>query len=196
MNRLTSALRRVDSDLADLGHRWTLVGGIAVSARTEPRFTRDIDVAVAVDDDRGAERVVHSLVGRGYRVVATVEHDTKSRLATARMVSPGEETSGIVVDLLFASSGIESEIVAQSDVIEVVAGLRVPVARTEHLLAVKLLAVDERRPQDAADIAALIREMDGPAIDRAREALLLIAERGYNRERNLVADLEELLARS
>ncbi len=28
-----------------------LVGGVAVSVRTEPRFTRDVDLAVAVPDD-------------------------------------------------------------------------------------------------------------------------------------------------
>ena len=32
-----------------------LVGGIAVSTRTEPRFTRDLDFAVAVADDAAAE---------------------------------------------------------------------------------------------------------------------------------------------
>ena len=32
-----------------------VVGGIAVSVRTEPRFTRDIDFAVAVESDADAE---------------------------------------------------------------------------------------------------------------------------------------------
>jgi hypothetical protein len=39
-------------------------GGFAVSARAESRSTRD--VAVAVPDDRAAERLVNSLLGSGY----------------------------------------------------------------------------------------------------------------------------------
>ncbi|MBA3393554.1 MAG: hypothetical protein H0T89_12975 [Deltaproteobacteria bacterium] len=59
-----------------------LIGGLAVSARTEPRFTRDIDVAVAVADDESAEAIVPELVTAadsmtvlGRRVaVATIGH--------------------------------------------------------------------------------------------------------------------------
>jgi len=46
---------------------------------------------------------------------------------------------GIIVDLLFASSGIEPEITAAAEVLTVARGLRMPVARTGHLIALKLL---------------------------------------------------------
>jgi hypothetical protein len=52
MNRLEAALRRVADDLEKQGHRWALAGGFAVSARDEPRFTQDVDIAVSVDGDR------------------------------------------------------------------------------------------------------------------------------------------------
>ena len=48
---ITKRLRECDVDFA-------LLGGLAVSARTDPRFTRDIDLAIAVGTDRGAEQVV------------------------------------------------------------------------------------------------------------------------------------------
>ena len=54
-------------DFEVLGLRWALVGGLAVSARAEPRTTRDVDVAVAVNDDAGAEAAVLALRHRGYR---------------------------------------------------------------------------------------------------------------------------------
>jgi hypothetical protein len=44
-------------------------------------MTRDIDVAVAVGDDRQAEKVVAALVARGYRVRALVEQESAGRLA-------------------------------------------------------------------------------------------------------------------
>lgn len=65
LSRLERALRRAGHDLNDLGRRWALVGGLAVSARTEPRFTRDIDLVVSVANDADAERLVHDLQARG-----------------------------------------------------------------------------------------------------------------------------------
>ncbi len=41
--------------LGRLGLRWALIGGLAVAVRAEPRFTRDVDLAVAVADDRELE---------------------------------------------------------------------------------------------------------------------------------------------
>ena len=46
MNSVEAALRRVTADLDRRRLGWALVGGFAVSARAEPRFTRDVDVAV------------------------------------------------------------------------------------------------------------------------------------------------------
>ena len=46
-----------------------LVGGLAVSARCEPRFTRDIDIAVALADDAQAEKLVRAL-----RALDPVQH--------------------------------------------------------------------------------------------------------------------------
>lgn len=41
---------RAALEVADeLGLRCALVGGFAVSVRTEPRFTQDVDLAAAVD---------------------------------------------------------------------------------------------------------------------------------------------------
>lgn len=66
MNVLNETLRQAAADLNRLGLHWALVGGFAVSARAEPRFTRDIDIAVAVANDGAAEHVVRSLIGSGY----------------------------------------------------------------------------------------------------------------------------------
>lgn len=55
MSWLESALRDLVGRLTDLGSRFAVVGGLAVSARTEPRFTRDADVCVAVHSDAEAE---------------------------------------------------------------------------------------------------------------------------------------------
>lgn len=61
------AFRRAVADLSALKVRWALIGGLAISVRSVPRFTKDLDFAVAVADDSEAEGVVHRLGGRGYR---------------------------------------------------------------------------------------------------------------------------------
>jgi len=170
-----------------------MVGGLAVSARVEPRFTRDIDLALAVADDAMAEAQVHLLVGRGYRVLASIEQEARGRLATVRLEAPGESPHGVVVDLLFASSGVEAEVAAGADLLEVLPELRVPVARRGHLLALKLLSEGPGRPQDLIDIVALLRGADDVDIDEARQTATLIAERGYARGRDLMASLERHL---
>ena len=53
--------RRILARLTALGFRHAIVGGLAVSARTEPRFTRDVVVAVAVRSDSEAEALTHAL---------------------------------------------------------------------------------------------------------------------------------------
>ena len=70
MTALESALRQICADLTESGHSFALVGGLAVSARTEPRFTRDADIAVAVATDAEAEALVRHLRSTGYEVEA------------------------------------------------------------------------------------------------------------------------------
>lgn len=193
MTALETALRQICADLTETGHPFALVGGLAVSARTEPRFTRDADIAVAVASDAEAEALVRSLRASGYEIEAVVEQEAVGRLATARLTRSPQPTSPIV-DLLFASSGIEAEIVAEAEEIELLPQLRVRVATTGHLIALKVLARDDvTRPQDIGDLRALVRVASTADIARARGALRLIAERGYHRGRELQTELEELL---
>ena len=130
-----------------------------------------MDVVVDVRDDADAESLVLDLQAGGFRVLAVVEQDTVHRLATARLVAPGGTGRGVVVDLLFASSGIESEVARGADRLEVLAGLHIPVARLGHLMALKLLARDDRRrPQDLDDLRYLLRESTEADFVEARQA--------------------------
>lgn len=194
LSRLEAVLRCAARDLDALGRRWALAGALAVSARAEPRFTRDVDLVVAVASDDDAERLVRDLQTRGYRVQAIVEQEATHRLATARLIPAGEDEAGVVVDVLFASSGIEPEIIAAADTLEVLPDLRVPVTATGHLIALKILARDDRlRPQDRVDLVALAAAATPSDIERARGAIGLITQRGYHRGRDLAADLDQLI---
>ncbi|HEY6560105.1 MAG TPA: nucleotidyl transferase AbiEii/AbiGii toxin family protein [Polyangiaceae bacterium] len=188
------ALVRALSDLQELAVPHALIGGLAVSARVEPRMTRDVDVAVAAADDDAAEQVVHAMQARGYRVSSVIEQTATERLATVRLVPGNSSPSGVVVDLLFASSGIEPELVRDAEAIEVFRGVTAPVATVGHLIALKLLAASEARPQDNVDLRRLVDIAVPGDVDTARRSVRTIAARGYARGRDLEKALVQLLS--
>jgi hypothetical protein len=189
---LESILRRISADLNEAGLAFALVGGLAVSARAEPRFTRDADLAVAVSGDPEAEALIHNLRSR-YRIETVIEQEAVGRLATVRLAMSADERAP-VVDLLFASSGIEPEIVSEAETMILLHDLTMPVARTGHLIALKVLSRDDvTRPQDLQDLRALVSRASADELDRAQRALELISTRGYDRARNLSSELRALL---
>ncbi|WP_437638376.1 nucleotidyl transferase AbiEii/AbiGii toxin family protein [Sorangium sp. So ce854] len=194
MSALQGALGRVVADLEGLDRRIALVGGLAVSVRAEPRFTRDVDLAVLVTGDDDAEALSRELQARGYQVLAVVEQTAQGRLATVRLQTPSRPPRGVVIDLLFASSGVETEIVEAAELIEVFPDVTVPVVQTGHLLALKVLArEDRRRPQDLVDIRPLLPIARDTDIAMARSAVERIEQRGFARGRDLRRLLEEEL---
>ena len=196
MSELVRALRGIIGDLDGLADRWALVGGLAVSVRSEPRTTRDVDVAVAVPDDAAAEAVIHALLRCGYGVVAAVEQTSTGRIGTMRLEPPRAGKAGAVVDLLFASSGIEAEVCDGADRLEVVEGIVAPVASAGHLIAMKLLSRDDdARPQDVIDLRALLQVASQGDLAVARTAIELIEGRGCARGRDLGAALDDVVQR-
>jgi hypothetical protein len=201
MNKLERSFHRVVADLSAMGCATALVGGLAVSVHTKVRFTRDVDLAVMVSGDREAEALVRTLIGAGYGVVAMIEQEQTGRFAMARLVTPDSGPAPALVNMLFASSGIEPEIVAEATEVEVESGIRGKVARVGHLVALKLLSRDAhmrlrelRRPQDWIDLVELIKVADEAEIERGFAAAALIEARGFARDRQLVEDLKKLLA--
>jgi predicted nucleotidyltransferase len=194
MNPVTAALVQAAKDLDDLGRRWALIGGLAVSARAEPRTTRDVDLAVVVTDDADAEALIYALQSSGYRVLMVMEQRGTKRLSTVRLVLASGHVHGVVLDLLFASSGIEHEVVARAERLAILPSLEVPVARIGHLIALKVLARDDRnRPQDWDDIRALLAEATADDVNEARAALELIETRGFHRDKQLLDAFAQMM---
>ncbi len=123
-----------------------------------------------------------------------MEQKDVGRLATVRFLVPeGEaaedEEDGLIVDLMFAS-GVEPEIVAASERMMVMQELVVPIVRTGHLFALKVLA---GRPKDLQDCQFLWRRMGPEDLQEARETLELIKQRGFHRGKDLEAELAQAL---
>ena len=185
-----AALRQVADELRRRGQPFALVGGLGVSIRGEVRFTRDVDLAIVASTDAETEALVRDLGGAGYVVIAIVEHDERKRLATVRLRSP----SGIVIDLLAASSGIEREVVERADPIAIEGAGTIPVARAEDLLALKVLSATDARPQDRTDAVNLILVNTGLDVRAVRELLARVTERGFHRGQDLHAKLDAMLS--
>jgi predicted nucleotidyltransferase len=193
MQSVDAVLRQAAEDLDALGARWAVIGGLAVAFRSEPRFTKDVDVAVAVADDAEAEGIVNRLQVRGYALASLVEQDYVNRLATARLVRPQAGTSSAFVDLLFANSGIEDEIVRRADRLEVLPDVFMPVASIGHLIALKALA---GRHQDLTDLGYLISVATDADLGEATASAAKIQERGFNRGQDLLADLTSIISQA
>jgi hypothetical protein len=189
MTGLGGVLARLRADLLSLRIHWALVGGVAVSIQAEPRTTLDLDVAIAVSGDEEAEHIAFSLKSRGYREQAVLEQKEVARLATVRLLASGGEGGEVGVDLLFASSGVEAEIVAAAEVLEVLPGLYIPTAARGHLIALKVLA---GRDKDRMDARMLLSYSEPQDLQLAHETLVLIQKRGFHRGKDLLVDLAGL----
>jgi predicted nucleotidyltransferase len=191
---LLDALRRAGEEFDRRSLAWALVGGLAVSIRAEPRFTRDVDVAVDVVDDAAAEALVSDLRAQGYGLATTLEQVAPARLATVRLTPPGSTPAGVVLDVLFASSGVEPDICQAAEPLEVAPGLIVPVARAGHLVAMKLLSRADHRLQDEIDLRHLASVLTAEDIELARRSVSRIEALGAHRGRQLGVDLAKYLA--
>ncbi len=190
--RLDHSLELALKHLSELRVDFALIGGLAVTSHTEPRFTRDIDFAVAAGSDALAEQIVHSLVKFGYQIGATLEHTRSGQLATVRLTHAEEPR--IFVDLLFASCGIEREIVQHARPLQVL-GQTIKVATIGHLIATKILSESKSRTQDRTDLINLLKVAGGKDLKMARRALTLIEKRGFHRGKNLIKKLDHFLKR-
>lgn len=183
------ALSGIVETLRELLIDYSVVGGLAVSVRGEVRTTRDVDIAIAIDQ-RGLETLVVDLRSRGYDIYRLVEHETAGRTATVRLFAP----SGVLVDVIAASSGVEAEVVAAATELSLDVLGPVKVALAEDLLALKVLSASALRPQDALDAKVLLRTNPQLDLQRVRMMLAWITERGYARGQDLFGKLDDVLS--
>ena len=193
MNGIFSKLRTVAEDLNGLGANWALIGALAVSVHSEPRTTRDIDVAVVIPEAEKERLFIQQLLALGYGNETVLMHLSPTHRLGVRLQIRG--TGDVLpLDLLFSSSGIESEIVAYAEQIEVFPGLLIPVACRGHLIAMKVLSQnDSDRLRDRDDLRRLLAAAQSEDIQIASDALSLMAKRGFQRNKDLKVEFEQAL---
>lgn len=88
---------------------------------------------------------------------------------------------------------MEPEIVAGAEPSEILPGRVLPVARAGQRVILKLLARVETRPADAADLISLRPVLTLEDEAEVRGLARLITERGYHRDRDLTALVDDYL---
>ncbi len=160
--------------LRSIGLPFALIGGVAVSTRTEPRFTQDVDFIVSTQSDQVAQQLAHGMFQRGFTQHALLEDTRTGRIATMRLLK-----DGMIVDLLVGATGIEDEVVAGATSVDLPGVGPCLVASVAGLLALKTLArCNRNRPDDEADLHRLVAVADARELVEARRLVALIAARG------------------
>jgi hypothetical protein len=192
---MLTQLRIVAADLNAVGAQWALVGALAVSVHTEPRTTRDIDIAVSIDGPHSQEKLLQALIERGYRNRQVLMHLAPTHRLGDRLEIILEGHAPLAIDLLFSSSGIEKEVVAAAVAVELVPSVIIPVACPGHLIAMKVLSQNSSdRIRDRSDLQNLLVNAVPLDVQIAREAIEHMSQRGFSRGKNLIEELVQAIA--
>ncbi|MEU6250426.1 hypothetical protein [Glycomyces sp. NPDC047010] len=239
-NGLERSYARLARAFDGLEAPWSLAGSLAVSARVEPAYMAQASVILAVKDEQVAHGILDGLEESGLRVLSftdqmsvkdwddehgrpanpenfEIEHHPNGLVAGARLVDEAGDRD-LEVDLIFAASGIEAEITAAAEPLEILPGQVFRVARTGHLIALTLLTLGDTgrqpRPEEFAEMDAFASEQAFNGIREradlttltnaatpedwhlAWKAVDLMATRSATRSRNLRAELAAFLADS
>lgn len=194
MTGLLTQLRTVAEELNYAKAKWALVGALAVSVYTEPRTTRDIDVAIVFANEDERKKFVEALLSRGFHNQSILMHMAPTHKLGTRLQIPVSSGSSIALDLLHCSSGIEAEIVKNAVSLEIFPKLIIPVANIGHLIAMKILSQnDSDRIKDRDDLQRLLKVASKDDLSLAKRGVQLIQERGFNRGLDLLKMLAEFL---
>lgn len=143
-----SLLRDLSAALRHHGCRWYLFGAQAVTIWGRPRLTTDVDVTVRLESGT-TEDLVATLIAAGFRLPVGF---TDEFVRTTRVLPLVHESSGMPLDIVLASPGLEEEFLARAIVITI-DDFAVPVISPEDLLITKVLA---GRPKDVEDIRGVL----------------------------------------
>ena len=155
-----SDLERIFAALEGSGARYLVVGGVAVVLHGHPRFTADLDLALALDD-RNVEKALAAVEGLGYRprepVPLRAFTDPEQRADWVRTKGMtvfslwSADLPGTEIDL-FVADPLPFEVAWPRRLRADLGGLTVSVASLVDLIEMKRRA---GRPQDLEDVRQL-----------------------------------------
>lgn len=126
--------------------RFLIVGGYAVAAHGHPRFTKDLDVWIAANEDN-ASHVIAALEDFGFGSLGLREADFVEEGSVVQLGYPPKR-----IDILTGADGVDFDACWDRRVEVQISDQVVPFISVDDLIANKEAS---GRPQDVADVAAL-----------------------------------------
>jgi predicted nucleotidyltransferase len=148
---LQTGLRQIADVLNSSNIRYALIGGIAVGFRSQPRFTKDIDLLLEISQVK-LPGLLDDLHDRGFafETAKTIQEWTKDHLAVI-------DFHGVRIDWLKPVIPLYKHVIDTSKT-ETWLGCSVAIASPECLILTKLIAF---RTQDQVDIENLLAANQG-----------------------------------
>lgn len=177
----------VEATFRRLGLGWYLFGAQAALLYGAVRLTADVDVTVDAGDLDLAE-LLRELRANGLepRVADPVGFAQRTQV-----VPLAHASSSIPVDVILAGPGLEPVFLARAE-IHAVEGVRIPVARAEDIVTMKILA---GRPKDIDDATAILAARgDRLDLSMVRDTLQMLED--ALAQRDLLPRLDAALARA
>lgn len=148
MNPRLAAAWEIHEFLTEQGLAYAIIGGIAVQKWSEPRFTRDVDLAVAAPLDTGSAPLVQLITERfRSRSADPLEMARRTRMVLITA------SNGVNVDISLALPGYEDQLFARAVNYKIAPGKHIRLCSAEDLIIHKAIA---GRPQDVSDIQGVV----------------------------------------
>lgn len=157
---LVGALSAVTAALDAAGIPGVVVGGVAASLLGRPRFTRDIDALVDLDEARWPALLA---AARGAGIVPRIE-DPLEFARRSRVLLLRHDASQIDVDIILGGLPFESAAVKAGQ-LHPLGNFAVRLPRVEDLMIMKAVA---QRPQDLLDLEGLLETHPGADLAAVR----------------------------
>ncbi len=185
---LAEAYASLGRALGAVGTRWYVFGAQAAILHGAVRFTEDIDVTVDATVLTTAD-LVEALKREG--IDLRVAADVENFVAKTRVLPMLHRASQTPVDVVLSGPGIE-ELFFEHVVTLDVEGVCIPVAASEDVVVMKILAA---RPKDIEDVVAILAAQGSKiALSKIRDLLTLI-EQALD-QRDLLPAFEAALGRA
>ena len=141
-------LQRLVAELDEFQIPYAIIGGVAVSIRSVPRYTQDVDAVLWVGE-YGWEELINQITRRGLKTRAT---DPVGFARQNRLLLLTDE-DGVHIDLSFGALPFEEDMVRNAEPIEIGHGCVAAIATAEALVLMKAIAW---RPKDKQDIREIV----------------------------------------
>jgi len=148
-------IQRLAKVLESYGIPYAIIGGVAVSIRAIPRYTKDVDAVLWVGESDW-EKILAQVTQEGFtaRAENPISFAQKNRLLLLI------DEDGTQIDLSFGALPFEERMIRNAEPVEIASGCFATVATAESLVVMKAIAWRPKDIQDIRDIASINPDLD------------------------------------